>query len=177
MASSCGACKFLRRKCADICIFAPHFSYEQAAAHFSAIHKVFGASNVSKLLSHLPEHDRAAAAVTVAYEALARIRDPVYGCVAHVIALQQQVVRLQEEVESLMAQLLCKSSGLTGSCSINGAEQYCFGGSNHSNELQVVYKEALDRLERCLFSEEDQVSPEVSPAPASIEVPEDFPWR
>ncbi|PKA52473.1 LOB domain-containing protein 33 [Apostasia shenzhenica] len=89
--SSCGACKFLRRKCADLCIFAPHFSYDQAAAHFSAIHKVFGASNVSKLLAHLPERHRPAAAVTVAYEAVARIRDPVYGCVAHVIALQQEV--------------------------------------------------------------------------------------
>lgn len=90
MTSSCGACKFLRRKCATECIFAPYFCYEQAAIHFSAVHKVFGASNVSKLLLHLPLQHRSVAAMTVSYEALARMHDPIYGCVAHVIMLQQQ---------------------------------------------------------------------------------------
>ncbi|KAK8997607.1 hypothetical protein V6N11_012158 [Hibiscus sabdariffa] len=52
--SPCGACKFLRRKCVKGCVFAPYFCHEQAATHFAAIHKVFGASNVSKLLAHLP---------------------------------------------------------------------------------------------------------------------------
>lgn len=89
--SSCGACKFLRRKCTNQCVFAPYFCYEQAASHFAAVHKVFGASNVSKLLLHLPVHNRSDAATTISYEALARMRDPVYGCVAHIFALQQQV--------------------------------------------------------------------------------------
>ncbi|KAG8389228.1 hypothetical protein BUALT_Bualt02G0207000 [Buddleja alternifolia] len=52
--SPCGACKFLRRKCVRGCVFAPYFCHEQGATHFAAIHKVFGASNVSKLLAHLP---------------------------------------------------------------------------------------------------------------------------
>ncbi|KAM0945073.1 putative transcription factor AS2-LOB family [Dioscorea sansibarensis] len=52
--SPCGACKFLRRKCVKGCVFAPYFCYDQGATHFAAIHKVFGASNVSKLLLHLP---------------------------------------------------------------------------------------------------------------------------
>lgn len=91
--SPCGACKFLRRKCASDCIFAPYFSSEQGAARFAAIHKVFGASNVSKLLLHVPVHDRCEAVVTIAYEAQARIRDPVYGCVSHIFALQQQVYK------------------------------------------------------------------------------------
>jgi hypothetical protein len=87
----CGACKFLRRKCVTGCIFAPYFDSEQGAAHFAAVHKVFGASNVSKLLLQIPPHKRLDAVVTVCYEAQARIRDPVYGCVSHVFALQQQV--------------------------------------------------------------------------------------
>lgn len=94
LGSSCGACKFLRRKCTTECVFAPYFSYEQAASHFAAVHKVFGASNVSKLLLHLPVHCRSDAAITVSYEALARMRDPVFGCVAHIFALQQQVLTL-----------------------------------------------------------------------------------
>lgn len=73
------------------CIFAPYFCSEQGPARFAAIHKVFGASNVSKLLLHVPVPDRCEAVVTIAYEAQARIRDPVYGCVAHIFALQQQV--------------------------------------------------------------------------------------
>ncbi|XP_062209110.1 LOB domain-containing protein CRL1-like [Phragmites australis] len=102
--SPCGACKFLRRKCVRGCVFAPYFCHEQGAAHFAAIHKVFGASNVSKLLAHLPLADRPEAAVTISYEAQARLRDPIYGCVAHIFALQQQVMTLQAQLVSLQAQ-------------------------------------------------------------------------
>ncbi|CAL5401166.1 unnamed protein product [Camellia sinensis] len=101
----CGACKFLRRKCMAGCIFAPYFDSEQGAAHFAAVHKVFGASNVSKLLHHVPAHKRLDAVVTICYEAQARLRDPVYGCVAHIFALQQQKVNLQAELSYLQAHL------------------------------------------------------------------------
>ncbi|KAG9441466.1 hypothetical protein H6P81_017320 [Aristolochia fimbriata] len=102
--SPCGACKFLRRKCVRGCVFAPYFCHEQGATHFAAIHKVFGASNVSKLLMHLPVQDRLEAAVTISYEAQARLQDPIYGCVSHIFALQQQVVNLQAQLASLKAQ-------------------------------------------------------------------------
>lgn len=91
LGSSCGACKFLRRRCTSECIFAPYFSYDHAGSHFSAVHKVFGASNISKLLLHLPVQNRSDAAMTLSYEALARIQDPIYGCVSHIIALQKMV--------------------------------------------------------------------------------------
>ncbi|KAJ0503160.1 putative transcription factor AS2-LOB family [Helianthus annuus] len=89
--SPCGACKFLRRKCVSGCIFAPYFGSDQGAARFAAVHKVFGASNVSKLLMHIPVNRRQHAVVTISYEAQARLSDPVYGCVSTVLALQQQV--------------------------------------------------------------------------------------
>ncbi|KVH91181.1 LOB domain-containing protein 30 [Cynara cardunculus var. scolymus] len=101
----CGACKFLRRKCVAGCIFAPHFDSDQGAAHFAAVHKVFGASNVSKLLLHLPAQRRHDAVVTICYEAQARLRDPIYGCVSHIFALQQQVVNLQAELAYFQAHL------------------------------------------------------------------------
>ncbi|KZV32984.1 LOB domain-containing protein [Dorcoceras hygrometricum] len=103
--SPCGACKFLRRKCVADCIFAPHFCSEQGPARFAAVHKVFGASNVAKLLLHVPAPDRCEAVVTIAYEAHARIRDPVYGCVSHIFALQQQVACLQAQLKQVKAQL------------------------------------------------------------------------
>ncbi|KAI0500424.1 hypothetical protein KFK09_018636 [Dendrobium nobile] len=104
--SPCGACKFLRRKCTADCIFAPHFCSESSSsAAFAAIHRIFGASNASKLLHHVPACDRGEAAITIAYEAQARLSDPVYGCVAHIIALQQQVAILQAQLIHARAQL------------------------------------------------------------------------
>lgn len=40
----------------------------------------------------------------MSYEAQARLQDPIYGCVAHIFSLQQQVVSLQAELESFKAQ-------------------------------------------------------------------------
>ncbi|KAA3468898.1 LOB domain-containing protein 29-like [Gossypium australe] len=122
--SPCGACKFLRRRCVKGCVFAPYFSHEQGATHFAAIHKVFGASNVSKLLTHLPVNERCEAAVTISYEAQARLQDPIYGCVSHIFALQQQVVNLQ-------AQLACLKEQASSSTFINGTS----GSGNPNNVL------------------------------------------
>ncbi|XP_020211040.1 LOB domain-containing protein 20 [Cajanus cajan] len=102
----CGACKFLRRKCIGGCIFAPHFGTDQGAAKFAAVHKVFGASNVSKLLHSIPANLRHEAATTISYEAQARLSDPVYGCVSTILALQQQVASLQAELSMFQTQLM-----------------------------------------------------------------------
>ncbi|XP_039138136.1 LOB domain-containing protein CRL1-like [Dioscorea cayenensis subsp. rotundata] len=109
LGSPCGACKFLRRKCVRGCIFAPYFCHEQASTHFAAIHKVFGASNVSKLLMHLPVHDRFEAALSISYEAQARLQDPIYGCVSQIFSLQQQVINLE-------AQIACFKAEATTNC-------------------------------------------------------------
>ncbi|KAL2485928.1 LOB domain-containing protein 29 [Abeliophyllum distichum] len=120
--SPCGACKFLRRKCLRGCVFAPYFCHEQGATHFAAIHKVFGASNVSKLLAHLPVSDRCEAAITIAYEAQARLQDPTYGCVSHIFALQQQVVNLQAQLASLKEQ--------AAQCNIPNSSNKFYGDSH-----------------------------------------------
>ncbi|KAL6854325.1 hypothetical protein ACP4OV_019228 [Aristida adscensionis] len=101
----CGACKFLRRKCVPQCIFAPFFGNQHGPAAFSAVHKVFGASNVCKLLLSLPSERRWDAIYTICYEAQMRQVDAVYGCVSHIVRLQQQVVKLQTQVSNLQAQL------------------------------------------------------------------------
>lgn len=111
----CDACKFLKRKCEKDCVFAPHFHHEQWGAYFPAVHRVFGATKVSNLLTHLPASDRGDAALSISYEAQARDQDPIYGCVGHILALQQQVISLQSQVDflkELAAQSLV--SGLDG---------------------------------------------------------------
>ncbi|CAA7027289.1 unnamed protein product [Microthlaspi erraticum] len=98
LGSPCGGCKFLRRKCVEGCVFAPYFCNEEGSSNFAAIHKVFGASNFSKLISHLSDHDRCDAVRTISYEAQSRLHDPIYGCVSQIFSLQQQVVSLQAQV-------------------------------------------------------------------------------
>ncbi|CAM8971394.1 unnamed protein product [Rhodiola kirilowii] len=117
----CGACKFLRRKCSSGCIFAPHFGSDQGAARFAAVHKVFGASNVSKLLQHIPMNKRQDTVVTVSYEAQARLSDPVYGCVSTILALQQQVAALQTELAMIQSQLM--NSKIAAANSLQTAQQ------------------------------------------------------
>ncbi|KAJ0616486.1 putative transcription factor AS2-LOB family [Helianthus annuus] len=94
----CGACKLLRKRCVNGCIFAPYFGPEQGTALFAAVHKIFGASNVSKLLVQLPLHHRYSAVKTLTYEAQARLADPVSGCVSVVANLITQVVYLHMEL-------------------------------------------------------------------------------
>ncbi|XP_024029319.1 LOB domain-containing protein 15-like, partial [Morus notabilis] len=101
----CAACKLLRRRCAEECPFSPYFS-PQEPQKFAAVHKVFGASNVSKMLMELPESQRADAANSLVYEANLRIRDPVYGCMGIVSALQQQIQTLQAEFSATRTQIL-----------------------------------------------------------------------
>ena len=72
------------------CVFSPYFcSDEMGPPHFDAIHKVFGASNFSKLLMQLPIYQRYDAIVSILYEVQAQLQDPVYGCIAHIYALEK----------------------------------------------------------------------------------------
>ncbi|CAI0375456.1 unnamed protein product [Linum tenue] len=91
--SPCAACKFLRRKCTAECVFAPYFPPDQPAK-FASVHRVFGASNVAKLLNEIPAAQRDDAANSLAYEAEARFNDPVYGCVGFISQLQHRLKQL-----------------------------------------------------------------------------------
>ncbi|KAK6135726.1 hypothetical protein DH2020_030506 [Rehmannia glutinosa] len=101
----CAACKLLRRRCAQECPFSPYFSPHEPHK-FASVHKVFGASNVSKMLMEVPESQRADAANSLVYEANVRLRDPVYGCMGAISALQQQVQVLQAELNAVRAEIL-----------------------------------------------------------------------
>ncbi|XP_068656957.1 LOB domain-containing protein 36-like [Aristolochia californica] len=102
--SPCAACKFLRRKCTQECVFAPYFppDHPQKFAH---VHKVFGASNVSKLLNDLIPTQREDAVNSLAYEAEARLRDPVYGCVGLISLLQHRLKQVQNDLYNAKKEL------------------------------------------------------------------------
>ncbi|KAL8539286.1 hypothetical protein ACS0TY_001060 [Phlomoides rotata] len=104
--SPCASCKLLRRRCAKDCVFAPYFPSDDPHK-FAIVHKVFGASNVSKMLQEIPVHQRADAVSSLVYEANARGRDPVYGCVGAISCLQNQVAQLQMQLAVAEAEILC----------------------------------------------------------------------
>ncbi|XP_062213361.1 protein ASYMMETRIC LEAVES 2-like [Phragmites australis] len=95
--SPCAACKLLRRKCTQGCVFAPYFPPDNPSK-FANVHRVFGASNVSKLLNELPHAQREDAVNSLAYEADARLRDPVYGCVSYISILQLKIKQARDEL-------------------------------------------------------------------------------
>ena len=130
--SPCAACKLLRRKCMPGCIFAPYFPPEEPQK-FINVHKIFGASNVSKLLNEILPHQREDAVNSLAYEAEARMKDPVYGCVGAISVLQRQVLRLQKELDATNADLIrftCNdmSSSLSGPGSSQFGRRMSHGG-------------------------------------------------
>ncbi|URE14051.1 hypothetical protein MUK42_11794 [Musa troglodytarum] len=103
--SPCAACKILRRRCADKCVLAPYFPPTEPLK-FTTAHRVFGASNIIKLLQELPASQRADAVSSMVYEANARIRDPVYGCAGAIFQLQKQVSELQAQLARAHAELI-----------------------------------------------------------------------
>lgn len=102
--SPCAACKFQRRKCTQECVFAPYFPPDQPQK-FAIVHKVFGASNVAKLLSELNAAQREDAVNSLAYEAEERLRDPVYGCVGLISILQHRLKQLQSDLYNAKKEL------------------------------------------------------------------------
>ncbi|CAN6470880.1 unnamed protein product [Victoria cruziana] len=105
IASPCAACKILRRRCVEQCVLAPYFPPTEPQKFITA-HRVFGASNIIKLLQDLPEAQRADAVSSLVYEANARNRDPVYGCAGAIFQLQKQLNELQSQLAMAQAEIL-----------------------------------------------------------------------
>ncbi|KAK9983026.1 hypothetical protein SO802_032551, partial [Lithocarpus litseifolius] len=79
--------------------------------------KIYGASNIGKMLQQLPSHLRFQAADTSNFEAQYRLQDHVYGCVGIISQLRQQinsaesqVAKIQSEISLLNSKLMHKKS-------------------------------------------------------------------
>ncbi|KAI4378338.1 hypothetical protein MLD38_015829 [Melastoma candidum] len=74
----CASCKHQRKKCDERCLLSPYFPTEKSR-EFQAVHRVFGVSNVTKMMMGVSEADRARLVESLVCEALVRQRDPVGG--------------------------------------------------------------------------------------------------
>ncbi|CAA0821219.1 LOB domain-containing protein 1 [Striga hermonthica] len=146
----CAACKILRRRCAEKCVLAPYFPPTEPLK-FTIAHRVFGASNIIKLLQELPESQRADAVNSMVYEANARLRDPIYGCAGAICHLQKQICDLQAELAKAQAEILnmqCQNANLCdlickvqmGTAQSHGIEDH---HNNNSHSLGVQSAAAL----------------------------------
>ncbi|XP_077240234.1 LOB domain-containing protein 24-like [Tasmannia lanceolata] len=101
----CAGCKLLRKRCSKDCIFVPYFPSTEPGK-FAGVHRIFGASNLSKILRDIPVIHRGDAVDSMVYEADARLKDPVYGCVSSIASLQNQVSQLQSELVKALAETI-----------------------------------------------------------------------
>ncbi|OMP02438.1 hypothetical protein COLO4_11096 [Corchorus olitorius] len=108
----CAACKYLRRRCAPDCIFSPYFPPTNPQ-RFVSVHRIYGASNVAKLLQQLPTHLRAEAADSLYLEAQCRVEDPVYGCVGRISLLQHEIHKAETQLVKTQAEIAVLKSQST----------------------------------------------------------------
>ncbi|KAI6676176.1 hypothetical protein NL676_036972 [Syzygium grande] len=158
--SSCAACKLLKRKCTSNCIFAPYFRSDEPKK-FAKVHKVFGASNVSKILVEVPEEQREDTVNSLAYEAEARLRDPVYGCIGAIALLQRKTVELQHDLAIARARLARYAVPAVSSSSPSVLMDESVGTRTVANERgRARVSDGVGAKEHIDFNHESQVEEE-----------------
>ncbi|KAI4333889.1 hypothetical protein L6164_018643 [Bauhinia variegata] len=75
---ACAACKHQRKKCSENCALAPYFPASRNH-EFHAVHKVFGVSNITKIVKNAKEEDRRRVVDSLIWEAFCRQKDPILG--------------------------------------------------------------------------------------------------
>ncbi|KAL1348695.1 LOB domain-containing protein 13 isoform X3 [Arachis duranensis] len=177
----CAACKLLRRRCAEECPFSPYFSPHEPQK-FAAVHKVFGASNVSKMLMEVGEGQRADAANSLVYEANLRLRDPVYGCMGAISGLQQQIQTLQAEVNAVRAEILkykYREAAATATATlISMNHHHHLPSNNNNNQAPIIINNNNDNNAANSSSQQQGISqppplppPPLRPAPPNPSLP------
>ncbi|KAK9735753.1 hypothetical protein RND81_04G225200 [Saponaria officinalis] len=94
---ACAACKYQRRRCHPDCPLAPYFPGDKPKT-FQNAHKLFGVSNIMKILKHVKDDEKDEAMKSIIYEADIRQRFPVHGCSLVIFRLREQVRQCQEEL-------------------------------------------------------------------------------
>ncbi|KAL0369861.1 UNVERIFIED_CONTAM: LOB domain-containing protein 4 [Sesamum angustifolium] len=156
----CAACRLLRRRCTKDCLFIPYFPPAEPEK-FAAVHRIFGASNISKMLQQeVPVDHRGDAVTSLVYEATARLQEPVYGCVALIASLQKQVFRLQSELDEVLAENATLRAQLSVALSlIASCQSFPFAeNSNQESNHQLQPSECGNSDNSDMMLQYDQVT-------------------
>lgn len=106
---ACAACKYQRRKCPPDCILAPYFPHDRQRQFLNA-HKLFGVSNITKIIRNLDQAEKDAAMRTIIFQSDVRATDPVGGCYRIIRQLQRQIDYAKAELDLVLRQIaFCKT--------------------------------------------------------------------
>lgn len=103
-ASKCASCRHQRRRCPNDCIFRPYFPLRKQE-EFESARRVFGVSNMERMLRSLEVQDRAKAVESMIWEASCWSKDSIngpLGCLKKLIDSERQA---KQENQQLRKQL------------------------------------------------------------------------
>eukprot|EP01018_Ginkgo_biloba_P001041 Gb_21467 [translate_table: standard] len=104
---ACAACKHQRRKCTPECPLAPFFPPEQTKK-FQSVHKIYGVSNILKIINSLDTMEQKYAAVdSIYWEAHCRDTEPVEGSYGYFKRQKEEIQTLSKRLEYVTREL-CK---------------------------------------------------------------------
>lgn len=103
-ATACAACKYQRKKCTKNCLLAPYFPQERQKQFLNA-HKLFGVSNITKMIKDVEESQRGIAMQNLIFHANARALDPVGGVYKILCDLKSKIDCFQAELNLVHQQL------------------------------------------------------------------------
>lgn len=101
---ACAACKYQRRKCASDCPLAPYFPHDRQREFLNA-HKLFGVSNITKIIRGLTTVQKNHAMATIIFQSNMRAKDPVNGCLGLIRHLEYQIAYYKSELHAICQQI------------------------------------------------------------------------
>lgn len=101
---ACASCKHQRKKCEETCELAPFFPASRYR-EFQNAHKLFGISNIQKIINSVDPSQRKEAAESILIEGNIRSNDPVHGCLGVVRNLKSQIEYYEKELGAVNQQL------------------------------------------------------------------------
>ncbi|KAI3941242.1 hypothetical protein MKX01_029816 [Papaver californicum] len=101
---ACAACKYQRRKCSNECPLKPYFPADQPKM-FQNAHRLFGVSNILKIINPLPPNQKMEAMRSIIYQSNIRDKHRVRGCVAIIEQLSFQIQQATLELDAVNTQL------------------------------------------------------------------------
>ncbi|XP_010416074.1 PREDICTED: LOB domain-containing protein 7-like [Camelina sativa] len=107
--TACAACKYQRKKCTKNCLLAPYFPQDRPKQFLNA-HKLFGVSNITKMINGVEESQRDIAMQNLIYHANARALDPIGGLYRVMCDLKRKIECCQAELNFTHQQIaMCRS--------------------------------------------------------------------
>jgi len=107
------ACKHQKRKCGPNCELAPYFPADKPEI-FAKAHRLFGVSNMVKMLKNIDDDQKANAMKSIIFESEMRARFPAHGCLGVILDYGDMLKKSFEELDHVRNLLAyCKQHNLS----------------------------------------------------------------